>query len=523
MNLSNLRKMKISIGKYLLASLLILTVQACDNDFEEINVNPNSPEQVPASLLMPTVIRSSVNEVAGLAWGFGNVVMQYTAKIQFTNEDRYNWGPENNPYNNFYNALRDVNNIILISEESGQNNYVAIAKIMRSWMFSFMTDAYGDVPFSEATSAKNDVNYPVFDRQENIYSEVLADLIDANSLLGSTNEPIEGDILFDGDIMKWRKFANSLRLRIHMRLSDRIDPSAAMQAIIANPDANPIITSNRDNAALQYLSDVPNQHPLYTTRSGSFDEYRLSENMEGILKSLNDPRLYAYSQPTNDSGAGVIGTTDDYQGVPNGLADEEALQYSPSGDPTKGGSNFISRVGLMFSCSACTDLASPIAYQAMLISYSEVQFILAEARERGFITTGTAEEYYINGIEGSFDYYESRLTIGSFTDIAAIIQPEDTYFVQEDVAYNGSQEERLEKIGTQKWLSLFFNGMEAWYDWRRTGYPEITPGPAAFIPTVPVRFIYPTDVQALNAENYQAAISIQGPDQITTRVWWDVD
>ncbi|MCG8387741.1 MAG: SusD/RagB family nutrient-binding outer membrane lipoprotein, partial [Cytophagales bacterium] len=206
-----------------------------------------------------------------------------------------------------------------------------------------------------------------------------------------------------------------------------------------------------------------------------------------------------------------------------GLADEEALQYSPSGDPTQGGSNFISRVGLMFSCSACTSLASPVAYQAMLMSYAEVQSILAEARERGFITTGDAETYYLDGTWASFDYYESRLQVGNFDEIANVVQPGGEYFTQPAVAYTGSTEEKLEKIGRQKWIALFFNGMEAWFDWRRTGYPEIIPGPAAFIPTVPVRFMYPTTVQALNAENYNAVISAQGPDQVTTRVWWDVD
>ncbi len=515
--------MKISTIKWSLLVSMLLAVASCDSDFEEINVNPNSPEDVSSALLMPTVIRNSVNEVAGLAWGYGNVVMQYTAKIQFTNEDRYNWGPQGNPYNDFYNALRDVNNIISISQEAGENNYVGAAKIMKSWMYSFMTDTYGDVPYTEATSAKEEINYPVFDRQETIYNGILADLEEANQLLGTSSETLEGDILFDGDIMKWRKFANSLRLRIHMRLSDRVDPSSALQQILANATNNPIITSNEDNAALQYLPEVPNQHPLYTTRSGSFDEYRLSENMETILKSMNDPRLYAYAQPTTGSGAGVVGSPGTYQGVPNGLADEEALQYSPSGDPTQGGSNFISRVGLMFSCSACTSLASPIAYQAMLMSYAEVQFILAEARERGFITTGDAETYYLDGTRASFNYYESRLQVGNFDEIANVIQPGGEYFTQPAVAYTGSTEEKLEKIGRQKWIALFFNGMEAWFDWRRTGYPEIIPGPAAFIPTVPVRFMYPTTVQALNAENYNAVISVQGPDQVTTRVWWDVD
>src|SRR5690606_7505575 len=319
----------------LTALMLLLTVTACDRDFEAINTNPNSPESVSPALLLPTVIRSSVNEIAGKSWGIGNVVMQYTAKIQFTNEDRYNWGPEGNPYGTFYHALRDVNNIILLSGETGQNNYVGIAKVIKSYMYSFMTDAYGDLPYTEATDAKDGINYPKFDRQEVIYQGILADLEEANQLIGSTSETVEGDILFQGDLMKWRKFANSLRIRIHMRLSDRIDPSAAIQAIVSDHQANPLIQSNDDNAAPQYLQDIPNQHDLYTTRAGSFDEYRLSQNMEDVLKDLNDPRLFVYAQPTTASGKGVLGNPQDYSGVPNGLADESAVEYSPSGDPTK--------------------------------------------------------------------------------------------------------------------------------------------------------------------------------------------
>ncbi|SIN67280.1 SusD/RagB family nutrient-binding outer membrane lipoprotein [Algoriphagus halophilus] len=499
-----------------------LALTSCDKDFEEINMNPNSPETVSSSLLLPTIIRNSTNEISGKAWGYGNVVMQYTAKIQFTNEDRYNWGPEGNPYSTFYNSLRDINNMISISTEANQNNYVAVAKIMRAHMFSFMTDAYGDLPYSEATKAKESINYPVFDSQEQIYSNILSELEEANELLGSTNEVIEGDILFEGDVMSWKKFANSLRLRILMRLSDRIDPSAAMQTILSDPTKYPVFTSFEDQAALQYLQDVPNQHGLYTTRSGSFDEYRLSENMESVLKELNDPRLYAYAQPTNDSGAGIIGEVDDYQGVPNGLADEEALAYSPSGDPAKGGSNFISRVGLLWSCSACTSLANPIGAQAILMSYAELQFILAEASEKGYIT-GDAATYYNNGVKAAFNYYESRYRIVNLPEIADLLVFDEAYLTQPKVAYTGSTEEKLSKIGTQKWLSLFFTGLEAWYDWRRTDYPKIEPGPAAYINTVPVRFMYPSSIQALNGDNYEAAIQRQGPDAITTRVWWDVD
>lgn len=516
--------MKTNIKK-LFTALLALQLgwfAACTSDFEEINSNPNSPETVPSSLVLPTVLRTTVNQHAGQAWGIGNVVMQYTAKIQFTNEDRYNWGPFGNPYGSFFNAQRDIANIIKISEPLGQNNYVGIAKVVRAIQYAFMTDAYGELPYSEAIQAKEGINYPVFDTQEAIYEGILKDLREANELLGSSTEAVRGDILFGGNIGNWKKFANSLRIRVLMRISLRKNPSAELQQILANPAQFPIFTGNGDHAVLQHLPDVPNQHSLYTTRSGSFDEYRLSKNMEVTLKGLNDARLFAYAQPTNASAAGVVGTPADYSGVPNGLSDEEALQYSPSGDPAKGGSNFISRVGFLWSCSACTPRANPIGYQSILMNYSELQFLLAEARERGFITTGSAEEFYQNGINASFGYYEARYRIVNLPQIADRLNIGNEYFTQPNVAYTGSQEEKLAKIGMQKWIALYFSGLENWYDWRRTGIPGIVPGPAAFEPNVPRRFMYPSSVQALNEDNYRAALARQGEDRISTRVWWDL-
>jgi len=505
----------------ILTAMVLLVSTGCDQDFEEVNRNPNNPEVVSPALLLPHIIRVASNEIVGKSWGLGNVVVQYSAKIQFTNEDRYNWGPQGNPYSVFYNAMRDVNNVIILGEASGQTNYVGAALVMKSLMYAFMTDAYGDLPFTEATKAKEDINYPKFDRQEVIYQGILNDLARANQLLGASGGTMEGDILFGGNVTKWKKLANSLRLRALMRLSKRVDPSSAMQAIVGDPTGSPIIQGNEDNAALQHLPDVPNQHYLFTTRSGSFDEYRLSTTMERVLKDYNDPRLFVYAQPTTESGAGLVGDPEDYAGVPNGLADEDAYGYSPTGDPNKGGSNYISNIGLLFSCLQCSPFASPTGFQTMLMSYSEVQFILAEAREKGYITTGDAETYYLNGIRASFDYYEARLRAANLTPIANVTQPESSYYQQAAVAYSGSQQEKLVKIGTQKWLALFFNGMEGWYDWRRTGIPAISPGPAAFFDSVPRRFMYPTGVQALNRDNYQEAVARQGADVITTRVWWD--
>lgn len=505
-----------------LALGLLLGVSACDQDFEEVNVNPNSPEAVSSALLLPNVIRNTTNEIAGNAWGLGNLVVQYTAKIQFTNEDRYNWGPQGNPYNSFYSALRDINNIVELSGTANQKNYVGVAKVMRAHLFAYMTDVYGEIPYSEAIQAKSGVNYPKFDSQESVYRAILVELEEANAMLGTTSEKIEGDILFNGNVTLWKKFANSLRLRMLMRLSDRQNPAVALQAIVSNPSQFPIFASESEQAVLQYLQDVPNQHPLYTTRSGSYDEIRLSQKMEDVLKELNDPRLFAYAQPTTSSAVGVVGPASAYEGVPNGLGDEEALKYSPSGDASKGGSNFISRVGLLWSCQACTSQANPLGYQAILMSYAEVQFILAEAREKGFISTETAEAYYKKGVQASVNYYKARYTVINQPTIASRLFVDDAYFAQAKVSYTGTTAEKLVKIGTQKWLALYFSGLEPWNDWKRTGFPSIKPGPAAFINTVPVRFMYPSSLQSLNGDNYKAAIGRQGADAITTRVWWDI-
>ena len=505
--------MKMHNIKYTLAFVLgLLVFSACDSDFEEINANPNQPEAVTSDLLLTNIIIGSVREMDGMAWGSGNVIAQHVAKIQFTGRDRYDWGPEGSPWFDFYNLLRDVNNILDIEEN--ENSYVATALILKSWMYQIMTDLYGDIPYSQAIQGKSEGNFtPVFDSQEAIYAGIQSDLERANDILNSNRTPISGDVLFNGDLDRWQKLANSLRLRVLLRQSAQVDPSAAMSAILNNPNA-PIFTGNEDQAVFDYLASAPNQQPLFTTRSGSFDEYRLSQLMENTLKSLNDNRLYAYAQPTTNSGAGLVGAPDDYVGVPNGLADESALIFN-------GGSNFVSRVGLLYSCLVCDDNASPTARQGMIMTYAELQFILAEAAEKGFIS-GDAETYYFNGIEASYDYFMQRTALIS-PEISMAVMPADDYFTQEAVAYTGIQAEKLEKIGTQKWLALFFNGTEAWAEWRRTGIPELRPGPDALISQVPTRFMYPIEAQSLNGDNYRAAVASQGPDNITTQVWWDAE
>ncbi|HEA23491.1 MAG TPA: SusD/RagB family nutrient-binding outer membrane lipoprotein [Pricia antarctica] len=508
--------------------ILLLSV-ACTKDFEEINQNPNFPEQAASELLLPGVLRKMAYNWGNQGWEEGFTVAQYGARLQFTSGDRYNWSPTNNPYFDAYDSMRDIENIIRDTKDNpdGQN-YYGVALIIKSWIYSYLTDAYGDVPYLDATKGLSDDNItPSFTPQAEIYEGMLADLKTANGLLTGANN-ISGDILYGGDVLKWRKFSNSLRLRLLMRISevDQATATAGMNEITNDLATYPIFEGNADAAVLQWNSDNP--QPKYDTRSGSFDEVRLSQTLETRLKELNDRRLVVYAQPTSNSEKGIYSENlDDYVGMPNGLDDAKALSYSPTGNPEESGSNYISRLGVLLTCRACdVENASPTASQTIIMDYAELQFILAEARERNLIAVGETAAYYDNGIRASFSYYLDRITAGGWTEIGNDLQNFDLegYLEQADVSLGGSPDENLQKIALQKWIGLFYTGFEAWSDWRRTGMPEIVPGAdAANGGVVPVRFQYPNEVKSTNQPNYEAAVSRQGPDGLNTKLWWDVD
>lgn len=488
----------LTIKVMVLASFL---VASCTSDFEEINQNPNNPLSVTPQLLLPQIVRDVTNELMNETWGIGNIVIQHTAKNQFVNEDRYLWGELNRMWNAVYDNARDINNLLIITEEQDLNNNRAVALILKSWMFSLATDAYGDIPYSEATNAKNGINNPVYDTQERIYQGILADLATANTLLTNGIDVINGDPIFGGSKLKWRKLANSLRLRYLMRISDRVNVSAQMKEIVENPSTNPIFESNDDNGAYAYLASSPDQFPNYTQRIGSFNEFRASATMVDWLQDRNDPRVNIYFRPTPITENTPDPSDDVIVGIPNGLDDVTALTFN-------GGPEFQSRIGSLFYEDAITAEGLSVA-KGIIMTYAELNFILAEAAEKGLITAAP-EDYYEAGIEASFDFYGLDL--------------DDAYYTQTSVAYTGNQTEKLAKIGEQKWASLFYQGLEAWFDWRRTNIPALSPSATnQNNDRIPVRFIYPIIEQALNETNRATAVGRQGADDLNTRVWWDVN
>lgn len=475
--------------KYCLTSVLIcLVLSGCDEGFEELNTNPNAPTKVAPGLLLPNIIRTTSNTLVNHAYAVGNLVVQYSTHTGANANDRYVWDSFSGLWNGLYGTLKDVNNLESLAIEANHENYQAIALILKSYLFSVLTDAYGDIPYFEVGKAKSEGIYQLtYDSQADIYPALIADLELANSKLGAGNGQIDGDILFQGQYIKWQKFANSLRIRLHMRM-EKTSPSTIgdkISQIINNPSEFPVFESNADNAALQYLPDFPNQWPMFTLRPADVKELKLSATLAERLKGLNDPRLPVYAAPTQSSAQSG---TPEYVGVPNALTEGTGAQYN-------GGSAFQSELGRNFYYEANK-------VSGVFIHYAELMFLLAEASHKGIIS-GDAQAYYAKGIQGSFAQY--GIPVGSYLEQPAVVfQPA----------------EGLRQIATQKWLSLFYAGLEAWFDWRRTGLPEIVPGPANVNNgKVPVRFLYPTLEQSLNSANYLQAVGRQGADDINTRMW----
>ena len=469
---------------------------SCDKDFEEINANPNNPEEINPELLMVNIIRSPVNEMTSDGFYRGNILMQYTAEIREPGIDRYRLGSYS-VWSNGYSTLRNVQNLYDIASEKGFNNYKGIALIMRALLFSRMTDCYGALPYSEALKAKTSdsvapVYTPKFDSQEEVYQGVIEELKLANQLLNVDGEPVKNDILFNGDVLKWKKFANSLRLRLLLRRSAKVDPSADMQEIINNPTDFPIMETNDDNAALEYV-EAPNLFPITGERLGFFLQRRISKTLADKLNGLNDPRLAIYAQPTTESiDAGML----KYVGVRNG---EEDANLGSDIDAK------ISAVGTIFYDGQ----QNPVPAQGLIMLLSELKFILAESVVKGYID-GDAKELYEEGIKASIDYYKSVSGVN--------IEATPEYLSQPGVAY--SPADALELIGTQRWIALFFNDFQAWHEWKRTGFPVLTPSLVNNNnDRIPVRFLYPTDLQVTNRASYEAAIAEQGEDNINTKLW----
>ncbi|MGD2033625.1 MAG: SusD/RagB family nutrient-binding outer membrane lipoprotein [Bacteroidales bacterium] len=489
--------------KNLIQWLLVLLIHsilfvACDKEemFGDMNDNPNVASDISRNpeLILTALCKDPVNTLVEDSWSEANLMSQYAARIVFTAFDQFEWGSNSGTWNEMYTSIKNTRILLANAKETDNPSYAGCALILDAWIGQILTDMWGDVPYENAGKGRGGIIYPEYDTQESIYNRLIEKLDSANNYLGQPNLPnIKGDLIYDGDLDAWHRFGNSLRLRVYMRLSN-VKPSLAQEGIgliVNDPAKYPVFEDNSHNATLTYLSSQPNTHPLAEAsgyRVGSYNEYRMSETVEGVLKDFDDPRLQAWFDPTPNSADSENPV---WSGMKNGLVDGVAYTY-------KGGDAFLSKFNMDFF------YFSPNNMEGIIMTYAEVEFILAEAGQRGWLSD--AADHYEAGVQASFDYWGVEMPAG--------------YLSRNGVAYDGN----LETIITQKWLALFYNDYQSFNDFKRTGYPDvIKPGPNAQLPVYPSRYSYPSDEQALNGDNLSEALQRQwqGSDRYENRVWWE--
>lgn len=468
-------------------AILALAFASCDKELDRININPNATENAQPDYLLTGAIKNTADAYWGTANNMNSSLLfvQHWAKIQYTEEDRFIFS--NSSFTSLWStgysqSITSFNKIIELSASLNNPNYHGVALVLRSWVFLLLTDAYGDIPYKQAGAIDQFIT-PAFDAQKDVYFGLLDDLAAAKALLDPSGKAIAGDIIYSGNIVKWQKLANSLRLRIALRIADK-EPARSKQAldeIAAGGD--PYISDNADNAQLTYLTS-PQQNPvsaLFETR----DDYRISKTIVDKLFQLNDPRLPVFASKTQTP------TLQEYVGVPNGLTTSEAsiLGFAKTSKP---GAYFL----------------LPQA-PAVIFSYAELLFDRAEAAARG-LTAENADDLYQQAIRASLKQY-------GVSDAVA-----DTYLAQPSVQYDNGNFRK--SIGEQKWIALFGQGLEAFAERRRLDYPQLTASVNTVLNgQIPVRLIYPGTEQSLNGNNYKSAVANQGPDLLTTKLWFDAN
>ncbi len=460
-----------------------IVLNSCTKDFEEINTNPNAPENVAPQFLLSNILWEAADNNTRQSWLAGNMLAQHTSNVEFQPVDRYDLGSNASYWEGTYRLLNDIE---LMHNATGSNAaYAALGDILKAYLTSQLTDLWTNVPYFNAIQADEGNFTPTYDSQEEIYTAEngILDLLEkAVPVLENTTSTVQGDIMYDGDFEKWIRFANSLRVRYLLRISGQRDVSSELQALVDN---GKLMQSNADNGAIPYLTSAPNQWFIFNEREGRYTDLRMSAQIDSVLENYDDPRVSVLFKSITDS----LGN-EEFIGLPNGLSRNSQNAFD------------LSRISLLGSIFR--DIPNGVDAQLMLCS--ELQFALAEAAQKGLIS-GSFSDYYEKGISAAFSYLNVAL-------------PND-YFSRPEITLNGNND--FEKIMTQKWLTLFNNGHEAWFNIRRTGFPVLEiPQDNLNGGQYPVRYRYPESEQAANPENYAEAVGeLSEGDTYDSEGWWE--
>jgi hypothetical protein len=487
-------------------AIFSLVLSSCTKNFQDINTDPNNiPNALPHQLLAPALVNvMSQNMLRNR--NFNNELMQITVNMSDAEGQVFRYDYRSTfadaPYNAWYSELTNFKDIYRIANEPLTFNpsYKAISLICQSWVYSLLTDTFGDIPYFQSNQGKDSaIMEPAFDRQKDIYMDIFNKLDTANSWL-TLNEPIEFDPIYSGNVGRWRKFGNSLYLRLLMRIAHKPEVAEFCKAKIKDivelqASTYPIIANNDESAILKWTGAGAYVSPLMSVREQDFRAPAIGQFFIEHLVVWNDPRIDIPTYGTSGINRWRIAPSSGaYVGVPSG--------YAP-------GSNPVKRSYFYSTTSAATLMSEPLA--GMILNYAEVKFMLAEAAIKGYIS-GSAETYFNDGVKNSITLWLPTWNM-----------PVTDYLAAADMQWDeaASLEDKMEKIHLMKYYALFLCDFQQWFEYRRTGHPILPKGPGLRNNGVmPARMTYPVYVQSTNPTNYRIAVEAQGADVISTQVWW---
>jgi hypothetical protein len=515
--------MKTTIHKFILAVVMFSMVLAsCTKDFTDTNTDPNNtPSSQPHQLLAPALVGiMGYNQLRNR--NFNNELMQVTVNRNdgegtvFRYDYRSNWS--DNLYNGWYLEMTNLKDMHRIASDTATLNksYQAISLILQSWVYSMLTDTYGDVPYFQSNQAKDTLRFePAFDTQKDIYTDIFKKLEEANTLLGSSPPAIvaSSDPVYNGDVAKWRRFGNSLYLRLLLRISGKAEVAAATIAKIkeivdTKASTYPKISKNDESAILRWTGAGPYVSPFITVREQDFRAPSLGSFFIETLGKWNDPRInipvYGTGTPTKTNRWGIAPSQGNFIGVPSG--------YLPGQDPGQKAYFYSNTNNSGAGPSLMND---PMT--GMIMNFAEVNLMYAEAAVKGWIN-GTAKTFYENGADASI-----KLWLPNWPDTSTKIYNIQDQLAAADIDWDDTytEDQKMELIHLQKYYALFLVDLQQWFEYRRTGHPNLPKGPGLKNNGVmPARMTYPVYVQSTNPTNYKIAVANQGPDAISTQVWW---
>ena len=506
---------------------LALASTGCNKSLDELTVNENKPNSVPASLLFNGVLNNAFEAPNGQyeAWN-----QYYLNNYDYYGNNRYDFGSGAV----YYTTLKNVGLMekqALAAGSPAVNPYEALGNFFRAYLFTRMSLEMGDIPQSQALQGLDGLT-PTYDSQKAVFIQSFKWLESANTdltaLIASGSANLTGDIYFNGDLRKWQKVVNTLRVRLLLHMSKKtgdaeLNIAGQFAAIVGNPTKYPLLASSADNMQYVYIAATNN---FYPNNNRNFGQDGSRKNMGatyvGLLTQLRDPRVFATTEPARYYVDNLNQNPTDFAsfvGANSGL--DLGVMYNNAGQQKY---SFLNRKRYFSTLTG---------EPSIQIGYPELCFNIAEGINRGWLPSGAAAPYYTAGIQASMASY-GLPTSGTYTayfyrpgstDVTSLSNYDTysipvnyaTYYAQSGVSYADGTT-GLTQILQQKYLALYrHSGLESYYNFRRTGVPTFTTGPGTGNGSrIAQRFQYPVSERTANTANYQSALQSQysGNDDI---------